>query len=211
MSKKPRDPDAELQRARRRATTLLAQTDRSRAELEDKLVRAGFESRIVAAVLREFTASGLINDRALAERLVERTLNDAPADRPLLEARLRRKGVAESEADRAVDAALRTRDQSADARDAAMLRLKRMSGLPALPARTIASRLAGYLARRGFGDDAAALAIERALASIGRSLDEPDRQHPEHLPEDVESEHEPDELLPKKAARNTRRSKGPRR
>lgn len=155
--------EKELHRARKRATRLLAATDRSRAELEERLVGAGFAATVVARVLDEFTRAKLLDDTRLADRLIERELGRAPADAPLLRRKLERKGVEELLTDRAIDRALQSRDTLADARDAAVMRLRAMPDARRLGHVRLVGRLLGFLARRGFNQETSEAAVEAVL------------------------------------------------
>lgn len=172
-AKPPLTPEQrELDRARKRATRLLAATDRSRAELEQRLANAGFSASAVARVLEEFTKAKLIDDRKLAARLVERELERAPADRPLLRARLERKGVEEDLTDEVVEAAIGPRDLLADAKAAVRKRLAGMLDARRIAPSRLVGRLLGYLSRRGFDQETAESATEAVLRPMGLWPDE---------------------------------------
>ncbi|GBD29143.1 Regulatory protein RecX [bacterium HR32] len=144
-------------RTRERALRLLALRPRSRAELERRLRRAA-DASVAAEVLSALEREGLVDDRRFAEQWVRtrRTVRLLGTFR--LRAELLRKGVPRE----IVEAALASApaDEDAVAAELARLRLPRYRHLPADKA---ARRLAGYLARRGFG----AGAVLRALRAAG--------------------------------------------
>ncbi len=159
----PSPEQRELDKARKRVTRLLAATDRSRAELEEKLVRAGFSAGTVKQVLAEFTKARLLDDQKLAARLVEREMARAPADAPLLRAKLERKGLDEGTTDRTVDQALAGRDLLEDAKQAVETKLRSTPDARRLGHTRLVGRLLGFLARRGFEQETAETAVESVL------------------------------------------------
>ncbi len=144
-------------RARERAIRLLAVRPRSRAELERRLRRA-VDASVVAEVVLALEREGLVDDRRFAEQWVRARRAARLLGTFRLRAELLRRGVARETVEAALQSA--PADDEAVAEELARLRLARYRHLPADKA---ARRLAGYLARRGFGTGA----VLRALRAAG--------------------------------------------
>ena len=141
------------------ALGLLAVTARTRREVERRLT-AKFPPAVVEATIEHLCNGGWLDDRAYAEGYI-RSRREYGARRILAD--LGRKGIEREVAAAAVAAILGEVDATEQAREAAAKRLGRM-GTVERP--TAYRRLAGYLARRGFGPDV----ISRALAPLLEGL-----------------------------------------
>ena len=142
-----------------RALGLLAVRQRSRRELERRLVQAGFESEAVAAELVRLEAVGLLDDEAFAAAVVQSRLGRRGESRRAVAGRLAQAGVDRSVAEAALDAA--GGDEQARADGLAIERARRLGGLePAVAFQ----RLSGFLARRGYSPEVARRAARTALA-----------------------------------------------
>lgn len=159
-----------LAQAKGRALSLLEVSARSSLEMRDRL-RRKFPSSIVDQVIEDFERAGLLNDEALAARLVERELERLPADRPLLEEKLARRGVRTPVVREAVDHALEGRSSWIDALAAARMKLASLGPGAATDPHKTAQRIIGLLARRGFEHDVACEAALTALREAGIPLD----------------------------------------
>lgn len=171
MPRRPKTTDP-LERARARALRWLATSPRSRAELHDRLARAGFADALIAPLLDDFTRAGLINDAALAERLIERETERLPAGRARLEHHAAARGIDPALAAQAIDRHAPASAEHAAAREAA--RAKLTSIPPTLDPAKAAGRLLAFLVRRGFDPETAADAARHALHPRG--------QWPDHDP-----------------------------
>ena len=128
---------------------------RTRQELRRSLLARGFVSGAVEATLDRLADSGLINDRRYAERAVE-----VSAARPVgvyaVRRKLRAKGIAEEDAEAALDM-LNDAQQAEAAQRAARSLLRRYASLPAHDGR---AKLSQALARRGFSWEAVREAVD---------------------------------------------------
>ena len=129
---------------------------RTREELRRSLLARGFVSGAVEATLDRLADSGLVDDRRYAERAVE-----VSAARPVgvyaVRRKLRAKGIAEEDAEAALDA-LDDEQQAQAAQAAARSLLRRYAQLPAREGR---AKLSQALARRGFSWEAVRAAVDK--------------------------------------------------
>ena len=65
---------SDYKRAKSRALWYLDRTDHTEKALSDKLVRAGFSKKAIAAVMQNLTEFGMVDDRRFAERFAERCM-----------------------------------------------------------------------------------------------------------------------------------------
>jgi regulatory protein len=142
-----------------RALGLLAVRQRSRRELERRLVHAGFEPDDVATELVRLEAVGLIDDEAFARAVVESRVGVRGESRRAVAGKLAQAGVARDVAEGALDETLDGEQERADR--VAEARAARLTGLEPTAA---FQRLYGFLARRGYASDVARSAARRALA-----------------------------------------------
>lgn len=156
----PRRSSGRRRDVHERALGLLAVRQRSRVELERRLLGAGFGAEEVAVELRRLEDVGLIDDRAFASALAEHAVRTRNEGRRAVARRLVAAGVPGG----VVDDALREQmpdDDEERALELARSRAGRMHGLS--PDRAYA-RLAGLLARRGYAPEVARSAARKALA-----------------------------------------------
>lgn len=143
----------------------LSSTPKSRSQLEVVLRRKNCPDEVAAAVLDRMEEVGLVDDTAFAGMLVRSQQAGRGLARRALAHELRRKGVDDVTA----EAALEEVDPAAEearARELVAKRLRSMSGLdPVVQTR----RLAGLLARKGYGSDIAMRVVRDAV-----------REAPEH-------------------------------
>lgn len=154
--------------------TLTGQS-RTRKELADKLAKRQVPEDVATELLDRFTEVGLIDDGAFAQQWVEsRHRNRGLAPRALAQ-ELRRKGVGDEE----TKAALEQIDES-DLRTAARALVdKKMRSMSGLDPQVATRRLAGLLARKGYGAGVAYAVVREALAEcddlhVGDLIDLPD-------------------------------------
>lgn len=150
-------------RAREAALRLLAHRPRTEVELRQRLMRKGFTEEVAAACVADLLARGLLDDAAFAEMFTRDRVRLNPRGRRRVVQELRGRGVEADVASAAVDDVLREEavDEAALAREAAR-RWRPRRGEEAPRARR---RLAGYLARRGFGADTVRAVVEELLGA----------------------------------------------
>lgn len=144
-----------------RAVGYLAARARSKQEIEQKLLQAGYRPCTVEMVLYKLEREHLLNDADFARQWVEsRAHHKLGRSRIALE--LRRKGISAEEAKEALSA-IDDEDQLAGAialAEKAAARIK-----PGEDPRKAASRIAAMLARRGYAWDIAKEAIAQTMAN----------------------------------------------
>lgn len=141
-----------------RALGLLAVRQRSRRELERRLLGAGFEATEVADTLERLERVGLIDDEAFARAVAEHGIEHRSESGRMIARRLATAGVAPETA-AAVIADLGD-DEQERADQLASTRVARLASLE--PAKAY-QRLCSFLVRRGYGFEVARLAATRAL------------------------------------------------
>lgn len=143
--------------ARDAGLRLLRVKARSRAEMINRLKAKGFDARIAERAAARLEGVGLIDDQALAADLTQREAQRG-SSRRLVEAKLQARGV---------DAQPGPMDDEATALSEARAKLASSRGLDCAAA---ARRVLAHLARRGFDEDAAREATERAMRDLGLDL-----------------------------------------
>jgi regulatory protein len=152
----------ESQAAMAYAVRLLAQQDRTTAEIRDRLTRRGFAAEATRGTVARLTQQGYLNDRKLAEHVVRDALTRRPRGRRAIEWTLRKRGVPDEILTTCIEQHLAGVDETQIATKLAQQRLRRLQGLEPSKART---RLISFLARRGFGYETIQGALERVLPS----------------------------------------------
>jgi regulatory protein len=145
-----------------RALGLLAVRQRSRRELERRLVQAGFEPDEVEAELARLELVGLIDDEAFARAVVESRMGSRGESRRAVAVKLQQAGVDREVASVALDEA--PGEEQARADRLAETRVGRVANLD--PATGFA-RLSAFLMRRGYPPGVARQAARRALGLEG--------------------------------------------
>ena len=142
-----------------RAVGYLAARARSKHEIEQKLLQAGYRPSTVEMVIYKLQRENLLDDADFARQWVEsRQIHKLGRSRIAQE--LRRKGVSQEEAEEALSV-IDDEDQLAGAValvEKAAARIK-----PGEDMRKASSRIAGMLARRGYSWDIAKQAIQQVL------------------------------------------------
>jgi regulatory protein len=142
-----------------RALGLLAVRQRSRRELEQRLLRAGYPAPEVDDVLERLQGVGLIDDRAFARALAEHAFTARKQGRRSVASSLASKGVDPRVAAAVIDEM--GDDEAGRAAQLAEARAARLAGLE--PAKAY-QRLTGLLLRRGYSPELAHAAARKALA-----------------------------------------------
>jgi regulatory protein len=143
-----------------RALGLLAARQRSRGELERRLVQAGFDADEVHAEIERLEGVGLIDDEAFARTVVESRMGARGESRRVVAMHLSRAGVTAEISNEVLDGA--PDDDEARATRLAEERARRLADMEP---RVAFQRLYGFLARRGYAPDVARAAARRALAT----------------------------------------------
>jgi len=141
-----------------RALGLLAVRQRSRRELERRLLHAGFETTEVTDVLDRLEGVGLVDDEAFARAVAEQAFGNRRSGARAVRDALASKGVAAATS-AAVIAELGG-DEEGRALEFARSRATRLAAVP--PERAF-PRLVGLLARRGYAPGVARHAARVAL------------------------------------------------
>jgi regulatory protein len=154
--------------ARDRALNLLSFRDRSRSELEQRLLRAGFEPDDVVEAIEGLERVGLVDDERFARAVVEQQAGRRLSGWRAVESVLAGKGVDR----RVVTAALDEIDAPGAELDRAIeLAGRRATRLTGLAPEVAYRRLAGLLARRGYAPGICHEATRRALAIAADETD----------------------------------------
>ncbi|NNH74892.1 recombination regulator RecX [Nocardia uniformis] len=151
---------------------LLGDRARSRAELADRLAARGFSVEIANRALDRLTEVGLIDDAAFAEQWVHQRHTFSGKGKRALIQELRRKGVADEDAEPALAAIT---DDDEYERAAELVRRKLRTLPRDLDREKILRRLVGMLARRGYNQSTAFTVVKAELADrADMDLTEPD-------------------------------------
>ena len=143
----------------------LTAAPRSRAELAADLAARDVPDEVATRVLDRFTEVGLVDDQAYAQLLVRTRRDSRGLARRALQQELRRKGVGDEEAAAALDGI--TLDDEVATAEALVAR--RLPSTRGLPYETRVRRLAGLLARKGYGSGLAMRVVRDALAAEAES------------------------------------------
>jgi regulatory protein len=157
-----REGPAKRRDVHERALGLLAVRQRSRRELERRLVGAGFGADEIAAELERLQRVGLIDDQAFAATLAEHALGSRAEGRRVVARRLAIAGV-----DGRIAQDVLEELEHGEGERALVLAQSRLARLAGLTPDKAYSRLSGFLARRGYPPDVARRAARRALALEG--------------------------------------------
>lgn len=145
-----------------RAVAYLAARARSRREVEQKLLQAGYRPCTVEMVLYKLERERILDDADFARQWVE-SRSTHKLGRSRIAQELRRKGISADEAEEALSA-IDEEDQLAGAvalAEKAAARIK-----PGEDPRKAGNRILAMLARRGYGWDIAKEALQQAMANL---------------------------------------------
>jgi regulatory protein len=160
----PPEPDADPESvARQICLHQLEYAPRTRAELAATLAKKGVPADVSEAVLGRFAEVGLINDALFSEMWVTSRHRGRGLAGRALQQELRRKGVDDETAREAV-AALDPDQEEETARSLVRRKLPSTRGLAA---EAQVRRLAGMLARKGYGPGMAFRIVKEELAQDG--------------------------------------------
>lgn len=165
----PRDP---VEQARNICLRLLTGTPRTRKQLADALRKREIPDEAAEEVLSRFEDVGLIDDAAFADAWVESRHHGRGLARRALVRELRTKGVDSAVIDEAVGQ-LDSEQEEDTARELVARKLRSTRGLDRDKR---LRRLAGMLARKGYGEGMALRVVRQALEAEGEDtegLDEP--------------------------------------
>ncbi|MGY3679272.1 recombination regulator RecX [Streptomyces sp. TE33382] len=165
----PRDP---VEQARNICLRLLTGTPRTRKQLADALRKREIPDEAAEEVLSRFEDVGLIDDAAFAGAWVESRHHGRGLARRALVRELRTKGVDSALIDEAVGR-LEPEQEEETARELVARKLRSTRGLDRDKR---LRRLAGMLARKGYGEGMALRVVRQALEEEGEDtegLDEP--------------------------------------
>jgi regulatory protein len=152
-TREPKNPKS----CHERALGLLAVRPRSRRELQQRLLHAGFEADEVADVLDRLEGVGLIDDVAFAQQFTEHQERNRGSGRRAVTSGLLAKGIDPGTVERAV---LEMGDEGERAEAFARSRASRLRGVEPGKAFT---RLTSLLLRRGYDPGTARRAARVAL------------------------------------------------
>ncbi len=137
----------------------LTMAPRSRTQLEDKLRQKGCEEAVAATVLDRMVEVGLVDDEAYAQMLVRSKQAGPGLAKRALAQELRRKGVD----DEIVGDTLDEIDDEAERARARELVDKKLRTMHGLGREVQTRRLAGMLARKGYGSSMSFAVIREGL------------------------------------------------
>jgi regulatory protein len=149
-----------FEEAKQLAINFIDYAPRTRAEVERRLVRAGYEEETIAAVIADLERIGLLNDQEFSALWVESRSRRKKIGSRRLSAELRQKGVSKEVVDEAVSEINEEVELSA-AEELARKRLK-PEEYDDPPARR---RVAAYLQRRGYNWEIIEQVFGRLLAN----------------------------------------------
>lgn len=138
----------------------LSRSARTRGQLAALLARKGVDEELAEAVLERYTELGLVDDAAYAEAFTRSRHEHKGLGSRAIAFELRRRSVSDEVAREAVSAL----DADQERETAFRLARERQARMNSLPRETQARRLAGFLARKGYGGDVVGAAVRAALA-----------------------------------------------
>ena len=154
----PQDPEA---RARGLLLDSLSRSARTRGQLADMLARKEVSEEIAEAALDRFTELGLVDDAAYAEAFTRSRHEHKGLGSRAIAFELRRRSVP----DELVQEAVSVLDSDQEQQMAFRLARERQARMTGLPREVQARRLAGFLARKGYGGELVGRAVREALAN----------------------------------------------
>ncbi|GAA2257837.1 hypothetical protein GCM10010232_55020 [Streptomyces amakusaensis] len=163
----PQDP---AERARAICLRLLTGTPRTRKQLADALHKREIPAEVAEEVLARFEDVGLIDDGAFADAWVESRHHGRGLARRALARELRTKGVDPA----LIEEAVGQLDPDQEEETARELVARRLRSTRGLDRDRRVRRLAGMLARKGYGEGVALRVVRRALEEEGEDVDDLD-------------------------------------
>jgi regulatory protein len=163
----PQDPEA---RARGLVLDALARSAKTRGQLAELLARKDVAEEVAESVLDQYTELGLVDDAAYAEAFTRSRHEHKGLGSRAIAYELRRRSVA----DDLVQEAVSVLDSEQEQQMASRLAVERQARMSSLPREVQARRLAGFLARKGYGGDVVGRAVREALAAAQARQEELD-------------------------------------
>jgi regulatory protein len=154
----PQDTEA---RARGLLLDSLSRSAKTRGQLADMLEGKGVSEEFAEAALDRFTELGLVDDAAYAEAFTRSRHEHKGLGSRAIAFELRRRSVP----DELVQEAVSALDSDQEQDTASRLARERQSRMKGLPREVQARRLAGFLARKGYGGEMVGRAVREALAN----------------------------------------------
>jgi regulatory protein len=172
------DPEA---RARGLLLDSLSRSARTRGQLAEMLARKEVPEEFAEAALDRFTELGLVDDAAYAEAFTRSRHEHKGLGSRAIAFELRRRSVP----DEVVQEAVAALDSDQEEQMAFRLARERQARMRGLPREVQSRRLAGFLARKGYGGELVGRAVREALANAAAEAEQ-DAFDPENLafPED---------------------------
>jgi SOS response regulatory protein OraA/RecX len=152
--------ESELFLCDRTAARMLAVREHSTGEIRTKLARKSFTPDAIRRIIRKYKDRGVLDDARYAHRLANQLLKQRPCGRAYLVACLQRKKIDRSLAELTAEETLAGKDEKELAKAALGKRWNEYSQFELEVARR---KSYNYLARRGFGYEAARAAFEQLL------------------------------------------------
>lgn len=152
----PSDPEAY---ARGLVLDALGRSARTRGQLADMLARKEVPEEVAEPILDRFTELGLIDDAAYAEAFTRSRHEHKGLGSRAIAFELRRRSVP----DELVQEAVSVLDTEQEQQTASRLARERQARMNNLPREVQARRLAGFLARKGYGGEVVGRAVREAL------------------------------------------------
>jgi regulatory protein len=154
----PQDPDA---LARRVVLDALSRSARTRGQLSELLARKGVPEEVGDTVLDRFAELGLVDDAAYAEAFARSRHEHKGLGSRAIAFELKRRSVP----DEVVQQAVSMLDVDQEQETASRLARERQARMASLPREVQTRRLAGFLARKGYGGQVVGRAVREALAA----------------------------------------------
>jgi regulatory protein len=148
---------------RRASINALARKGMSSAEMTSLLESREIEPDEVAAEVARLEEAGLLDDRVLAEDLVQTLRDRKGLGKSAITAELRRRRVDQA----AIDEALETVDVDDELERATEVAIKRAGQLSSYDRQTAERRLSAFLQRRGYSGSVVGAAVSAALGPVG--------------------------------------------
>jgi SOS response regulatory protein OraA/RecX len=155
----------QIARVRSLVAKRLVKNQKSTAEARELLVSKGLTVEEASGAVAHLSRLGLLDDRVLAESVVQSGTSRGPVARQVLEERLAKRRMDADAARSALESVLSGRSE---ADDALAIAEERLGSLRNEPDSTVARRLLAYLARRGYEGETARAAVESAMRRAGR-------------------------------------------
>ena len=161
----PEDLDAQRTRAENVSLHALSRRGVSSSEMASLLEARDLDPEVVADEVSRLEGVGLLNDRELAENLLETKQGRKGLGRGAVTSELRSRGIDAS----VIEEVLAETDDADEQARADEWAEKRAGSLRGLDRATAERRLNGYLMRRGYRSDTVRRAVEKALPRGGSS------------------------------------------